>query len=190
MLFLASASPRRSELLGLLGYRFSVLETDVPEFPLPDEAPEDYVRRVARAKAGAGLLQVASVHGAVVLGADTEVVLEGQVFGKPRDSDDAIGMLKRLRGRTHEVLSAVYAMDSGREAESLVRTQVRFGEPDDETLREYVASGEPMGKAGAYAIQGRAAAFVAHLSGSYSGVMGLPLFETAALLRGFAMPTA
>ena len=187
MLFLASASPRRRELLDLLGYRYSLLETQVPEVPMPGEAPEEYVRRVARAKAGAGFLQVASVHGAVVLGADTEVVLEGEVFGKPRDHDDAFSMLSRLRGRTHDVLSAVCVMDSGREAESLVVTQVRFGAPDDATLRAYVESDEAMGKAGAYAIQGRAAAFIAHLSGSYSGVVGLPLHETALLLQGFGL---
>ena len=190
MLFLASASPRRRELLDLLGYRYSLLETEVPEVPMPGEAPEEYVRRVARAKAGAGFLQVVSVHGAVVLGADTEVVLDGEVFGKPRDLDDAFAMLTRLRGRTHEVLSAVCAMDAGREAEILVVSKVRFGEPDDGALRAYLESGEAMGKAGAYAIQGRAAAFIAHLDGSYSGVMGLPLFETAALLRGFSLEAA
>ena len=190
MLFLASASPRRRELLDLLGYRYSLLETDVPEHVMPGEAPEDYVRRVARAKAGAGFLQVASVPGAVVLGADTEVVLDGEVFGKPRDHDDAFAMLARLRGRTHEVLSAVCGMNAGREAETLVVSQVRFGDPDDATLHAYVRTGEAMGKAGAYAIQGRAAAFIAHLDGSHSAVMGLPLYETALLLRDFGLVAA
>lgn len=185
MLFLASGSPRRRALLAQLGLEFSVLGADVPETPLPCELPDDYVRRVARAKAGAGLLQVVSVRNAIVLAADTEVVLDGEIFGKPRDEDDARAMLRRLSGRTHRVLSAVYCVDAAREAEALVVSEVRFAALDEETLDRYIASGEPMGKAGAYAIQGRAAAFVEHLSGSYSGVMGLPLFETAHMLRGF-----
>ncbi|HVF34210.1 MAG TPA: Maf family protein [Candidatus Saccharimonadia bacterium] len=187
MLFLASQSPRRRQLLEQLGYAFGVLDTDVVEAVLDGEAPVDYVRRVARGKAGAGLLQVAATPGAVVLGADTEVVLDGEVFGKPRDSDDAARMLARLSGRTHCVLSAVCLVDASREREALNTTEVSFAELSPELIREYVATGEAFGKAGAYAIQGRAAAFVAHLAGSHSGVMGLPLHETARLLREFGL---
>ena len=190
MLFLASQSPRRRQLLEQLGYAFGVLETDVVEAVLEDEAPDDYVRRVAREKAGAGLVQVAATPGAVVIGADTEVVLDGEVFGKPRDGDDAMRMLARLSGRTHLVLSAVYCVDASREREALNTTEVRFATLSPELVREYVATGEAFGKAGAYAIQGRAAAFVSHLSGSHSGVMGLPLHETARLLREFGLPPA
>lgn len=190
MLFLASQSPRRRQLLAQLGYAFGVLETDVVEAVLEGEAPDDYVRRVAREKAGAGLVQVAATRGAVVIGADTEVVLDGEVFGKPRDGDDAMRMLARLSGRTHLVLSAVYCVDASREREALNTTEVRFATLSPELVREYVATGEAFGKAGAYAIQGRAAAFVSHLSGSHSGVMGLPLHETARLLREFGLPPA
>ncbi|GAA3929306.1 Maf family protein [Luteimonas lutimaris] len=187
MLHLASQSPRRRELLGRLGLEFGVLGIDVPERRGPGEAPADYVRRVAREKAGAGLLRVAGVAGAVVVGADTEVILDGEVFGKPCDAGDAAAMLRRLSGRTHEVVSAVSVVSAAREAQAVSVSQVRFAELSDEDIAGYVASGEPMGKAGAYAIQGRGEAFVRHLSGSHSGVMGLPLFETLELLRGFGI---
>jgi septum formation protein len=159
----------------------------VVERVLPGEAPEDYVRRVAREKAGAGLLQVAASRGAVVLGADTEVVLDGEIFGKPRDPADATRMLTRLSGRAHVVLSAVCCLDAGREREALNVSEVRFARLESGQIEAYIASGEPFGKAGAYAIQGRAGAFIEHLSGSYTGVMGLPLFETATLLREFGV---
>jgi septum formation protein len=184
VLFLASKSPRRHELLRLLGLDFSVLEIDVVEEPQPGEVAEDYVRRVTREKAGAGLLEVASVPGAVVLAADTEVVLDDVIFGKPKDDGDAVRMLKALSGRTHRVMSAVCAIDAGREFERLNVSEVRFATVDDARIRAYVATGEPLGKAGAYGIQGRAAAFIEHLSGSYTGVMGLPLYETAEVLAG------
>jgi len=185
MLFLASKSPRRRQLLEQLGYRFEVLDVDVPEAPLPGEPAEDYVRRVAREKAGAGLLEVVAVRGAVVIGADTEVVLDGEVYGKPTDDADAEAMLRKLSGRTHHVLSAVYCVTADREREALNVSEVRFAALDRAQIHAYVASGEPRGKAGAYAIQGRGGAFVEHLSGSYTGVMGLPVYETAALLREF-----
>jgi septum formation protein len=187
MLHLASQSPRRRELLARLGLRFGVLDVDVPERREAGESPLDYVRRVAREKAGAGLLRVAAVPGAVVLGADTEVVLDDEVFGKPRDADDAAAMLRRLSGRSHEVVSVVWAVSAGREACAVSVSQVDFGELEEADIAAYVAGGEPMGKAGAYAIQGGAEAFVRRLSGSYSGVMGLPLYETARLLRGFGL---
>jgi septum formation protein len=187
MLHLASQSPRRRELLGRLGLEFGVLDIDIPERRGPGEAPADYVRRVAREKAGAGLLRVVGVPGAVVLGADTEVVLGDEVFGKPRDERDAAAMLRRLSGRTHEVISAVSLVSAGREAQAVSVSQVTFAELSDDRIAAYVATGEPMGKAGAYAIQGGAEAFITHLSGSHSGVMGLPMYETARLLAGFGI---
>lgn len=187
MLYLASRSPRRRDLLGRLGPAFGVLDVDVPEQREADESPADYVRRVARAKAGAGLLKVVAVPDALVIGADTEVVLDDEVFGKPCDAGDAAAMLQRLSGRTHEVISAVSLVSASREAQAVSVSEVTFAELSDDDIAAYVASDEPMGKAGAYAIQGRAQAFIAHLSGSYSGVMGLPLFETARLLVGFGV---
>ena len=187
MLHLASRSPRRRELLARLGLDFGVLDGDVPEQRMPGETPAGYVARVAREKAGAGLLRVVAVPGAVVLGSATEVVLGDEVFGKPADGDAAAAMLRRLSGRTHRVLTAVSLVSAGREAAVLVASEVAFAELSDEDIAEYVASGEPAGRAGAYAIQGGAERFVTRLSGSYSGVMGLPLHETAGLLRGFGI---
>jgi len=184
-LFLASQSPRRRELLNQIGVVFEPLEVSIDKTPAMDESPLDYVRRVAREKAGAGLLQVAAVPGALVLGADTEVVLDGIVFGKPVDAADATRMLRLLSGRTHRVISAVALVSGGREAETVSESEVRFASIDEQEIAAYIATGEPFGKAGAYAIQGRGATFVAHLSGSFSAVMGLPLHETAGLLRGF-----
>ncbi len=185
MIYLASKSPRRRELLSRLGIDFRLLDIDVPEQRAPGEPPRDYVCRVARAKAGAGLLQVVAVPGALVIGSDTEVVLDDHVFGKPTDAAAAAGMLRRLSGCTHDVVSAVSLVSAGREAQVVSVSQVTFGELDDARITGYLATGEWQGKAGGYAIQGAAQAFIAHLSGSYSGVMGLPLYETAQLLRGF-----
>ena len=187
MLFLASKSPRRRELLTQLGLGHSVLDVDVHEAPAPGEQPEDYVRRLAREKAGAGWIEVASVPKAVVLAADTEVVLDGVIFGKPADEEDAVRQLLLLSGRTHQVLTALCAMDAGQEHEALSTSEVRFSALDEAAARRYVASGEAMGKAGAYGIQGRAAGFIEHIAGSYSGVMGLPLFETARVLAHFRL---
>jgi len=187
VLYLASQSPRRHELLRQLGFDFSILDVDVPEHRQPGEPPEDYVSRVAREKAGAGLMQVVAVPGAVVIGADTEVVLDDEVFGKPADAEDAMRMLRRLSGRAHRALSVVWCASAGREERALSDTIVDFMTLDDAQIAAYVASGEAFGKAGAYAIQGRAAAFVRHLAGSHSGVMGLPLHETAVLLRRFGL---
>jgi septum formation protein len=187
LLYLASQSPRRRQLLEQVGLRFGTVDVDVPEVRLPDESPESYVSRVAREKAGAGLLKLSGVAGVVVLGADTEVVLGDEVFGKPADNAHAAEMLRRLSGRTHQVLSAVWCLDGGREEHVLNMTEVTFAALSETQILAYVADTECLGKAGAYAIQGRAGAFVSHLSGSYSGVMGLPLFETVQLLKGFGI---
>jgi septum formation protein len=190
MLFLASQSPRRRQLLAQLGFDFSPLDVDVPEVVAPGEPAEDYVRRVAREKAGAGLLQVAATPGAVVLGADTEVVLDGEVFGKPADAREAGAMLRRLSGRSHEVLSALCCASAGREQTVLHRSRVHVAALDPGDIDAYLAGGEWRGKAGAYAIQGRAGAFIPRIEGSFTGVMGLPLHECAALLRGFGLRPA
>ena len=190
MLYLASQSPRRRQLLELAGIRFGTVDVDVPEMRAPGESPENYVIRVAREKAAAGLLQVSDSADAVVLGADTEVVLDDDVFGKPLSAEDAMRMLRRLSGCTHRVLSAVWCLDRSRAEHALNVTQVTFAELDESQIAAYVASGECMGKAGAYAIQGRAAAFIPHIAGSYSGVMGLPLFEAVELLRAFGVAPA
>lgn len=187
MLHLASQSPRRRELLQQLGIAHAVLAVDVPEVRSIGESPQDYVSRVAHDKARAGLAALQQAAGAVVLGADTEVVLEDEVFGKPADAAHAATMLRRLSGRSHTVISAVWAMDATHSRSELCISSVRFATLDEATVAAYVATGEPFGKAGAYAIQGRGAALVEHLSGSHSGVMGLPLFETARLLRGFGI---
>ena len=187
MLHLASRSPRRSELLARLGLDFGVLDIDIPEQRQPGEAADDYGRRVAREKAGAGLLKVMAVPGAVVLGADTEVVLDDEVFGKPRDDADAAAMLRRLAGRTHRVITAVALVSASREMQAVSISEVTFAPLSDAWIAAYVATGEPRGKAGGYAIQGGAQVFITHLSGSYSGVMGLPLYETATLLRAFGV---
>lgn len=188
MLHLASRSPRRSELLARLGLEFGLLDLDVPEQRGADEPALDYVSRVAREKAGAGLLRVVAVPDALVLGADTEVILDDEVFGKPADADDAARMLRRLSGRTHTVVTVVWLVSAGDERHATSISEVTFDTLDEDRIARYLATGEWQGKAGAYAIQGAAQAFIAHLSGSHSGVMGLPLFETAALLRGFGQP--
>ena len=187
MLYLASQSPRRRQLLGQLGVAFRLLDIDVEEVRGPGEAATDYVRRVVREKAGAGLLELVAVPNAVVLGADTEVVLDGEVFGKPRDEAHAAEMLRRLSGRSHEVVTAVSLVSAGREGQVVSSSQVRVAAMSDADIARYLASGEWEGKAGAYAIQGRFEAYIEHLSGSFSGVMGLPLHDTAKLLREFGM---
>ncbi|MGY0560728.1 MULTISPECIES: Maf family protein [unclassified Luteimonas] len=183
MLYLASKSPRRRELLARLGVPFSVQAVDIPEVRAEGETPEDYVARVADEKAVAALGQLGRDAGTWVLGSDTEVVLDGEVFGKPVDADDAARMLARLSGREHRVLTAVSLRAPDRSLQALSVTVVEFAPLTPAQIDAYVTGGEPMGKAGAYAIQGGAEAFVVRLSGSYSGVMGLPLYETACLLR-------
>ncbi len=187
MLYLASQSPRRRELLGRLGLPFGIIDLDVPEQRAPGEPAEDYVRRVAREKAGAGLLKVMGNRDAVVLGSDTEVVLDDEVFGKPRDAADAAGMLRRLSGRTHQVVSAVSLVSPSRELQAVSVSQVSFAALTPAQIDAYIGGDQWQGKAGAYAIQGFAETFITRLDGSYSGVMGLPVHETAQLLRQFGL---
>lgn len=179
-IYLASASPRRSELLRQIGVRFTVRAAAIPEEPLPGEAPERYVERLAAAKAETVWAAVAGRD--PVLGADTAVVLDGEILGKPADAAEAASMLERLSGRTHEVLTAVAVRHAGGLEKRLSRTEVRFRATTAAERLAYCATGEPFDKAGGYGIQGHAAVFVEELRGSYSGVVGLPLCETAALL--------
>lgn len=179
--YLASASPRRKQLLEQLGLRFEVVTADVDESPKAGEAPQDYVLRVAGLKARAAVAKLGGPS-LPVLAADTTVVLEGSILGKPEGRDDAIRMLTRLGGRQHQVLSAVALWNRGTLDTVLSESRVRFRSIDSQEAAAYWDSGEPRDKAGAYGIQGMGAMFVESLEGSYSGVMGLPLFETAALL--------
>lgn len=181
-LYLASASPRRRELLTQIGVHFVTLTVAVEERRLAGESPADYVQRVALAKARAGAALLSATAVRPVLGADTEVVIDDRVLGKPADRAHGIAMLEHLSGRDHEVLTAVAVVDGQRELTRLSRSTVTFRELAIAECEAYWDTGEPSGKAGGYAIQGRGAVFVAALSGSYSGVMGLPLFETAQIL--------
>jgi septum formation protein len=180
-IILASASPRRRELLAQMGIGFETLAVEADENPRPVETPTQYVRRVAAEKSLLG--QISSQTPLPVLGADTEVVVDGQVLGKPAGFGPARQMLRRLSGREHVVLSAVSLRFGDRHWQALSVSQVAFRAITDAEIEAYWATGEPVGKAGAYAIQGLGAVFVERLNGSYSGVMGLPLFETANLLR-------
>jgi len=182
-ILLASASPRRQELLRQIGVGFRLISHDVEEIRLPGETPPDFVRRLAREKAVSGLTRAPADQRPVVLGADTAVVCEGKILGKPVDRDDALAMLRLLSGRRHLVHSAVAVVSGESRSVALSTTEVEFRELTAAELEAYWASGEPVDKAGAYAIQGLAAVFVKNLHGSYSGVMGLPLFETAVLLE-------
>jgi len=184
--YLASGSPRRRELLAQIGVPFRAIGVDVDEAVLPGEPPDRYVLRLAAAKAEAGW--VLSGGEAPVLGADTAVVLDGRVLGKPADAADGIAMLSRLSGRTHQVLSAVALRWAGGAATRLCRSEVEFRALDPAECREYWQGAEPCDKAGGYAIQGLAAVFVRNLHGSYSGVVGLPIFETAELLQAAGVP--
>lgn len=188
MLYLASGSPRRRELLGQIGVPFVVLNAPIDETPWPAESPADYVQRLACAKAQAGLATLPGSCAAVVLGADTSVVLAGRILGKPEDRADAVAMLSALSGHTHEVLTAVALASRERCAVRLVSSQVSFRPLSAGEIEAYWASGEPQDKAGSYAIQGLGAVFVSHLQGSFSAVVGLPLCETAALLADFGIP--
>ncbi len=183
-LILASASPRRAELLAQIGVRFEQRATAVDETPLVGETPGDYVARLALEKARARYRQQRPVL--PVLGADTTVVVDGQMLGKPRDAAHAGSMLRSLSGRLHQVFSGV-ALVGAHEAVAVNCSKVWFGPIGDSDIEAYWRSGEPRDKAGGYAIQGLAAAFIARLDGSYSGVMGLPLYETARLLQDFGI---
>jgi septum formation protein len=185
-IYLASASPRRRELLQQIGVPFRLVGTQLDETPRQSEAPAAYVSRLAAAKADAGWLGRGAAD-APVLAADTAVVLDGAILGKPRDKDDAEHMLLRLSGRTHEVMTAVAVRSTAGNEVKVSHSWVTFRTLDAAEVRAYWDTGEPCDKAGAYAIQGFAAVFIADLRGSYSGVMGLPLFETAQLLQGLGL---
>lgn len=185
-LYLASGSPRRRELLEQVGVAFSVVAAPIDETPLPDESPRDYVERLALGKAQAGARSLA-VPG-VVLGADTAVILDGRILGKPLDQDDSAQTLAFLSGREHQVLTAVALVSGERQEVISVSSQVRFRPLSSTEISAYWASGEPRDKAGGYAIQGLGAVFVQSIQGSYSGVVGLPLCETAQLLGNFGIP--
>ena len=187
-LYLASGSPRRRELLTQIGVPFVTQIVPIDESLLPGEPPAAYVERLARAKAQAALAALAQPQDAVVLGADTAVVLDGRILGKPQDRDEALAILTALSGREHQVLTAVALASSERVAARVVASRVSFRPLSREEIEAYWASGEPQDKAGSYGIQGLAAVFVRQLQGSYSAVVGLPLCETAELLAEFAVP--
>lgn len=187
-LYLASGSPRRRELLTQIAVPFLTQIAPIDENALPGESPIAYVERLARGKAQAGLAALADTADAVVLGADTAVVLDGRILGKPADCDDALATLNALSGRTHQVLTAVALASRERLESRVVTSQVTFRALNQAEIEAYWASGEPQDKAGCYGIQGLAAVFVSQLQGSYSAVVGLPLCETAALLAEFAIP--
>jgi septum formation protein len=181
-LILASASPRRAELLTSAGFAFEVLPADVDETPLPGEPAEAYALRVARDKAIA-VFHKCRESGSAVLAADTVVVLDGKILGKPSDSADARRILRLLSNAVHDVHTAVVVRAPMGERAEVTRTRVRFRHLDDSEIEWYVASGEPEGKAGAYAIQGRAARFIDHIEGSWSNVVGLPIATVYGLLK-------
>ncbi len=187
-LYLASGSPRRRELLTQIGVAFSAISADIDETPFPEESPSAYVERLARGKAEAGRRTVNGALPFCVLGADTAVVLDGKILGKPVDEADACAMLMMLSGKEHEVLTAIALLEGERCESRVVRSLVRFRPISREEAGAYWASGEPGDKAGGYGIQGLGAVFVAGLNGSYSAVVGLPVCETAELLGHFGIP--
>ena len=198
-IYLASKSPRRRDLLRQIGVNFDVLtfragergeDADVDETPLPGEAVERYVERLALAKAQAGMRRVLwrKLLPHPVLAADTTLEVDGEIVGKPHDAAEAHAILERLSGRRHRVLTAVAMSDGERTRSRLSVSEVAFRSLSEHDIRRYIATGEPFDKAGAYGIQGHAAIFIEEIRGSYSGIMGLPLFETAALLEIFGHP--
>jgi septum formation protein len=192
-LYLASQSPRRRQLLEQLGVRHELLlpdtgeDTESLEAVLPGEAPARYVNRVTALKLDAAVDRMRSrgLPHAPVLCSDTTVALGRTIYGKPENARDAARMLRELSGTTHRVLTAIAVQNGRRRLQTLSDSRVTFADLTTAQIRNYVASGESMGKAGAYAVQGRAAAYISHISGSYSGIMGLPMHETAQLLRAF-----
>jgi septum formation protein len=196
-IYLASQSPRRAQLLGQLGVRHALLLADASEDAesleavLPNEAPATYVQRVTALKLDAAVARLhrRGLAEAPVLCADTTVALGRTILGKPEDESDAARTLQLLSGATHRVLTAVALQHGAQRFAALSVSRVRFAKLTDAQVARYAHSGEPLGKAGAYAIQGAAATFIEHISGSYSGIMGLPMFETAELLRGAGFTT-
>jgi septum formation protein len=187
---LASASPRRAELLAAAGFEFQVVPADVDETPVPGEPPRDYALRVARAKADHVARHLAD--GRIILAADTVVVAGGRLMGKPADATDAASMLRALSGTVHDVHTAVVVRGRGQQLEDVVTTFVRFNPLTESEIRWYVSTGEADGKAGAYAIQGRAARFIDWIEGSWSNVVGLPISTVYRLLSeaGAGIPAA
>lgn len=196
-IYLASRSPRRRELLRQIGVGHELLLLrddpkrghDVDETPHPGESPQDYVVRIARAKAAVGLQWLArrKLIAKPVLGADTTIAIDEHIIGKPDDAQDAVRILQYLSGRSHRVMSAVAIAYADRVETRVSVSHVTFAALDEARIQRYVASGEPMDKAGAYAVQGKAAAFITRIEGSYSGIMGLPLAETTQLLAAFGI---
>lgn len=186
-LILASASPRRQELLEQLGLQFSVASQDIDESRRAEESARDFVLRMADEKAVAALQQLTLENATVIIAADTIVVCDGEVLGKPADEQDALRMLQQLSNREHRVLSAVVVANTSDRRSAVSETRVCFREISADEAAAYWATGEPADKAGAYGIQGYAAIFVKNIDGSYSGVMGLPLFESAQLLVKFGI---
>lgn len=193
--YLASQSPRRRQLLEQLGVRYELLlpdaheDTESIEAVLPGEAPARYVRRVTGLKLDAAVqrLKARGLPPAPVLCSDTTVARGRAIYGKPEDDRDAARMLRELSGTTHRVLTAVAVQNGRKRREAVSDSRVSFAPLTAREIRDYVASGEPMGKAGAYAVQGRAAAFITGIRGSYPGIMGLPLYETAQLLHAVGL---
>jgi septum formation protein len=198
-IYLASRSSRRRELLKQIGVSFEILllregqgrPADFDETPSPGEAPRDYVQRIATAKVEAGWARLTQrrLLRFPVLSADTTVALEGEILGKPADRDQAMTFLRRLSGKSHHVHTAVAVKYDHQTEVAVSSTQVEFRDLTEGEMRHYVASGEPLDKAGGYAIQGRGAVFIRSISGSYTGVVGLPLFETSQLLARLGHPT-
>jgi septum formation protein len=197
-IYLASQSPRRAQLLEQLGVRFDLLLPDAQEDvesledSLAHEEPSAYVQRVTGLKLDAALarLQRRGLPPAPVLCSDTTVAMAHRIYGKPCDAGDAYRMLSELAGHAHQVLTAVAMQQGAQRMQLLSQSQVQFAPMTAQQINDYIATGEPMGKAGAYAVQGRAAAYISHISGSYSGIMGLPMFETAQLLRTLGVHVA
>ena len=191
-LILASASPRRAELLAAAGFEFDIIPADIDETPRPGESAVDYTLRVARDKSRS-VATVLQDGTAVVLAADTEVVVDDAILGKPSSTEDAARMLRLLSGRTHDVLTAVVVCAHGRELSEVVSTRVEFARMSDREIADYVRSGEPMGKAGGYGIQGYASRFIPRIDGSWSNVVGLPIHAVHRLLgsvESIRQPTA
>jgi septum formation protein len=182
-IYLASRSPRRRELLQQMAVDFAVINADIDESVQPDETPKNYVRRIAREKAQAGLSSLNGLEARPVLAADTAVIVDGQIFGKPVNDDAARRMLKQLSMKTHQVMTAVALAFNGDIKQALSVSEVRFVSLSEADIDWYLATGEGRDKAGSYAVQGLGALFIEEIRGSYSGIMGLPVWETGQLLK-------
>lgn len=182
MLYLASQSPQRANLLKQLGLSFTILPSDIDETPLPEEDGEAYVLRLAKEKAEAVAKRLQSQPFHAIIAADTVVLADGLIFGKPRNTEEAFGMLKQLQGNVHQVLTGLAVRSPDKSYLALSQSQVALATLNDAQIQAYITCGEGNDKAGAYAIQGQAAAFIEKMEGSYSGIMGLPLHELSLLL--------